>query len=204
MLRGRYIDGSPASLRWSGGLLSSSFTAERALLLGSSAGGVESALNVTAGKCCPGDSLFQFKGITNTSACNALCAKYASQGCKAFTMNYGEDTCYLKSRARCANTGHCDCGHPGLLPGACAPHKPAPPPPAHNKSKILLYRLRGIGIAAGILDQLRVAYIFGDGRASLMMRWWWWWARYNVESDTEESAEMSAVWRPLRPFRLPF
>ena len=147
-LNDTYIDGTPAALMWP---VRSSFAAERALL-GDAGSAEDSELNVTVGKCCPGDSLFQLHGVKNTSACNTLCVKYAVQGCKAFTMNFNEDICYLKSRASCSNSGHCDCGHSGLLPGPCSPHKPPLPGPSYNKSKVLLSLLRNISTATVILN----------------------------------------------------
>lgn len=138
LLNDTYVDGTPGS-SLSLTTLHLSLAAERPLFFGRRMEG-EPELNVTAGKCCPGDVSHQFAGVKNTSACNNLCIKFAKQGCKAFTMNFDEDICYLKSRATCSSNGHCDCGHPGVLPGACSHHKP-PSPPMHNTSKVLLYNV---------------------------------------------------------------
>ena len=124
------------------GMAVSTLFAEASLLLGranlGSSGSAGCSWNVTVGKCCPGDSFMSVTQVRDTSTCCALCAAHRSQGCTSFTMNKGESTCWLKTRAQTSYSGDCDCGHTGPLP----PNAPPAPPHSNghpaNDSKILL------------------------------------------------------------------
>jgi len=125
----------------------STLFAEASLLLGAAApdAGVGDSAgcmwNVTAGKCCPGDSFMSVAHVNDTATCCALCDAHKSQGCTSFTLNKGESTCWLKTKARTSYSGDCDCGHYGPLPPDATPGQPHSKPHPANDSKILLYEL---------------------------------------------------------------
>jgi hypothetical protein len=147
LLNGSYVAGEPAAVgAWGSSAAhaassaSTMFYAESSLVAAHGRSNAATCgLNVSVGKCCPGNVLLSISGVSDTSTCCALCKAHVAHGCTSFTLNKGQATCYLKTLAESSNDGNCDCGHPGPLPPARPP--PPPSPNHHNSSKILLYNV---------------------------------------------------------------
>ena len=119
-LNDTYIDGTTpvaTAQRLSSPYAVSSLWAESGLLVVDRAQDTCS-LNVTEGKCCPGDSFLSVQNVSDTPTCCQLCHAHAA--CSAFTLNKAESTCWLKDMATSSYSGDCDCGHPGPVTRAHA------------------------------------------------------------------------------------